>query len=341
MAYALIGREDIATTAAPQQQPSSPSAVEPPPVGAGGPPALTPSTPQLEATPAGRGPSSSKRQRHGSETGGAAADDAQRRARAERRQRRRPPTLVLPYVHRLQLPALSAGAAAAPPPAPGKAGGAAAPAPGDEGDGLDGLDQPLHQLRFGRDDRLAEVRRLMGSAAARTLKVDATENDPELQAKQQAALLALAARTLALPLGRGAVALGTLRPLPGEALRAPPLCLSAVTGEAPRCVVALDLSAATAAPGGGAAAELTAWPEFHNGVATGLRLAPPPMVDGGAAAGGGGGGDGNRPSPASLFDRAWVTLAKQEGPSYAHAGLLMALGLRGRLEQLTWTDLYT
>jgi anaphase-promoting complex subunit 1 len=75
--------------------------------------------------------------------------------------------------------------------------------------------------------------------------------------------------------------------------------------------------------GGGAAAELTAWPEFHNGVATGLCLAPSNGADGG------------------LLGRAWVSLVKGDGPSYAHAGLLMALGLRGQLDQLSWTDLYT
>jgi hypothetical protein len=243
--------------------------------------------------------------------------------------------------------------------------------------------------------------------------VDASENDPDLQAKQQAGLLALAARTLALPLGRGAAALGTLRALPGEPLRPPPLCLSGLASEAPRCVVALDLANATAAPGAavgaqgcplrfrahttqqrpapvpkrqsctlqmqasagrgacaarlgrapsltrtpllcagsnrtdpsdagtysthplpvtpgaGAAAELTAWPEFHNGVASALSLATvsPAASGGGGAAGG-------------VFGRAWVDVARQDGPSYAQAGLLMALGLRGQLEQLTWTDLY-
>ncbi|KIY92807.1 anaphase-promoting complex subunit 1 [Monoraphidium neglectum] len=170
---------------------------------------------------------------------------------------------------------------------------------------------------------------MMSSVAPQPLKVDASENDPDLQAKQQAGLLALAARTLALPLGRGAAALGTLRALPGEPLRPPPLCLSGLASEAPRCVVALDLANATAAPGAGAAAELTAWPEFHNGVASALSLATvsPAASGGGGAAGG-------------VFGRAWVDVARQDGPSYAQAGLLMALGLRGQLEQLTWTDLY-
>jgi hypothetical protein len=57
-------------------------------------------------------------------------------------------------------------------------------------------------------------------------------------------------------------------------------------------------------------------------------------------ASGGGGGEGGGGSGLGPLARAWVTLAKQEGPSYAHAGLLMALGLRGHLEQLSWTDLY-
>jgi hypothetical protein len=39
-------------------------------------------------------------------------------------------------------------------------------------------------------------------------------------------------------------------------------------------VVNLDFSAAAPALGGGAFAEQAAWPEFHNGAAAGLRLAP-------------------------------------------------------------------
>lgn len=82
--------------------------------------------------------------------------------------------------------------------------------------------------------------------------------------------------------------------------------------------------------GGGAAAELTAWPEFHNGAAAGLSLAGPPAGAGASATTSGAGAA-----------RAWVTLPRQDGPSYEHAGLLLALGLRGQLGQLTWADLYT
>lgn len=44
-------------------------------------------------------------------------------------------------------------------------------------------------------------------------------------AAQQLKLTVLAIRTCALPLGRGALTLGTLRPLPTEPLHIPPLCL--------------------------------------------------------------------------------------------------------------------
>ena len=57
----------------------------------------------------------------------------------------------------------------------------------------------------------------------------------------------------------------------------------------------------------GAAADVTAWPEFHNGVAAGVRLAP------------GGGG----------LTRTWVVYNKPKTPNYTHAGMLMGLGLAG------------
>ncbi len=64
---------------------------------------------------------------------------------------------------------------------------------------------------------------------------------------------------------------------------------------------------ATAGAGGGAFCDHTAWPEFHNGVAAGLRLTP----------------SGHQ------LTRTWIVYNKPEEPSYTHAGLLMALGLTG------------
>lgn len=47
------------------------------------------------------------------------------------------------------------------------------------------------------------------------MQVPGSESDPDLHAKQQATLFAAALRTMALPLGRGALMLGLAEPLPG------------------------------------------------------------------------------------------------------------------------------
>ncbi|CAM6126515.1 unnamed protein product [Calypogeia fissa] len=64
--------------------------------------------------------------------------------------------------------------------------------------------------------------------------------------------------------------------------------------------------------------DLTSWPEFHNGVAAGLRLAP---------------GQGK-------ITRTWIVYNKPDEPSHAHAGVLMSLGLHKHLGVLAATDVY-
>lgn len=65
---------------------------------------------------------------------------------------------------------------------------------------------------------------------------------------------------------------GTLLPLPTDALPIPTLCLGGRLPDKHGAIIILDLTSAAPAPGGGASAELTAWGEFHNGVAAGERL---------------------------------------------------------------------
>jgi anaphase-promoting complex subunit 1 len=107
--------------------------------------------------------------------------------------------------------------------------------------------------------------------------------------------------------GRGAFTLSTLQPLPTEPLDIPALCLAGQLRDQNNATVNLDLSGATPAPGGGALSQLTAWPEFHNGAASALRLLPED----------------------SQLMRTWIVYNKPEEPSYAHAGMVMALGLTG------------
>jgi len=78
-------------------------------------------------------------------------------------------------------------------------------------------------------------------------------------------------------------------------------------------------------------ANFRVWPEFHNGVAAGLRL-PNASADGNGR----------------TITRTWIKFNKPvtpenagnnnqtpPTPSYAHGGFLMALGLRGYLSALT------
>lgn len=107
--------------------------------------------------------------------------------------------------------------------------------------------------------------------------------------------------------GRAAFVFKTHRCLPTESLDIPPLCLSAKVIERNNAIVNLDLSSATPPAASGAMAEFTAWPEFHNGVATGLRLAP-----------------------GARLSRTWIAYNSPPEASYAHAGMLLALGLTGK-----------
>ncbi|GAB4821235.1 hypothetical protein N2152v2_008281 [Parachlorella kessleri] len=232
-----------------------------------------------------------------------------------------PELLPLPYAQRVLVTgALSPGSQPAGPTAAGSSALAGTGSDPSAGDGMENLTQQAARLRFGRDLRLVEVRGLLRSSAPVTLRMGTTPQatDAEGAQMQQVKLTTLAVRTMALPLGRGALTLSTLHPLPTEPLHIPVLCMAGRLPEQNNAVVNLDLSAAPPAPGSGAFCDYTAWPEFHNGVAAGLRLAP----------------SGHQ------LTRTWIVYNKPEEPSYTHAGLLMALGLTGHLSCLAATDLY-
>lgn len=152
-----------------------------------------------------------------------------------------------------------------------------------------------------------------------------------------------ASRTMALPLGRGAATLATRRPLPTEPASVPSMCLAGILPSQNNASISLDLSNSQPAPGGGASADCTAWPEFHNGVAIGLRYAGDindrSTSHGERGSGGGGGGRGERGQVCVLYRHSLVP-ERPEVPSYCHAGQLLAVGLAGRMSQMPWTMLY-
>nr|KYP73070.1 Anaphase-promoting complex subunit 1 [Cajanus cajan] len=181
---------------------------------------------------------------------------------------------------------------------------------GSTTDGMEHIFNSSTQLRYGRDLRLNEVRRLLCSSrpVAIQTSVNHSASDQDLQ---QAQLWHLAQRTTSLPLGRGAFTLATIYTLLTEAFTVPKLVLAGRLPAQQNATVNLD-------PNIRNIQELRSWPEFHNAVAAGLRLAP---LQG-------------------RMTRTWILYNRPEEPNSVHAGLLLALGLHGYLRVLTVTDIY-
>ena len=109
--------------------------------------------------------------------------------------------------------------------------------------------------------------------------------------------------------GRGALCLQTHRVLPTEQLRQPSISLGAEVAERNHAIINLDLSSA---PPGEGLSNLSAWPEFHAGVAEGLMLAS-----------------------SGPLTRTWVVYSKP-APSYSYGGVLLGLGLAGKNRHFTY-----
>jgi anaphase-promoting complex subunit 1 len=200
-----------------------------------------------------------------------------------------------------------------------------------DNDGLVPLELRSSML-FSGDNRVREAARLVRSSRSIFLKVPRSVEvtDHEFEQLKQKGLALLVQRTLALPIGRGMMTIGGLQPVAAEPLPIPDLCLK---GRVPPANASLSLDQ-TECP-----AETRIWPEFHNGVAAGLRLPLP----------------GECKETMSRVTRSWIVYnrplpANQEGneeanraaelKQHAHGGFLLALGLRGHLIALEMTDLY-
>ena len=202
-------------------------------------------------------------------------------------------------------------------------------------DGLSEIEEEACRLRFADDDRVHEVCRLLRSSAGVYLRLEKAPevSDLDHRHKLQMRLLILCRRSLACPVGRGALTLGSLTPLMAEALPCPPLSLS---GRIPPNNTPLLLHTVTAPQ------DLSLWPEFHNGVAAGLRVSSPEELDPGTKTlGSASASAGNRFAGPSTVTRNWIVYnrtATADDNSF-HAGVLLALGLQGHLRVLSVTDI--
>lgn len=183
---------------------------------------------------------------------------------------------------------------------------------GEVDDGMGDIENaaPL-RLRFPEDRRTSEVRRCLRSSEPVEVRVTQRPevSDHDFIEEQERHLLALCARTMALPIGRGMLTLRTVTPVATEPLGVPRLCLS---GRAPPRGAAVELAHVDAP------ANMNQWPLFHNGAAAGLRVNSP-------------------------VDSAWISYNKPRAAgetAQEHAGFLLALGLNAQLRGLASTSSY-
>ncbi|KAJ4462593.1 putative anaphase-promoting complex subunit 1 [Paratrimastix pyriformis] len=169
----------------------------------------------------------------------------------------------------------------------------------------------VRSLRFREDRRFEEACRLLCSSHPIQLRKPSPNDLSEVDiATLQIRLQMNAQRTLALPVGRGALTLGTAPPLPIEPLPVPSIMLAGrlVPGDAQ---IDMDL--------GGMSEEALHWPSFHNGAAVGLRA---------------------KAEMSSQLTRTWVLgcARSRQAPANTRAGVLLGLGLRGQLRALWRQD---
>lgn len=182
-----------------------------------------------------------------------------------------------------------------------------------EDDGMEHIDTKLLRLRFPDDLRINDVKKFLNSSKPVIIDIVQSPNvsDHEFIEEQEKQLFALCTRTMALPVGRGMFTFRTYFPVLTEILPIPKLCL---TGKETGRGATIEMQQIEVP------ANMSVWPQFHNGVAAGLRIATDP----------------------SDIDPAYIMYNKPKEaempPTYS--GFLMALGLTSSLKTLSETYLY-
>lgn len=182
-----------------------------------------------------------------------------------------------------------------------------------EDDGMEQIDTKLLRLRFPDDLRINDVKKFLNSSKPVTIDIAQLPNmsDHEFIEEQEKQLFALCTRTMALPVGRGMFTFRTYYPVLTEILPIPKLCL---TGKETARGASIELQSIEVP------ANMSVWPQFHNGVAAALRIATDPLE----------------------IDPAYIMYNRpkeQEMPP-SYAGFLMALGLTSSLKSLSSTYIY-
>ncbi|CAJ0827221.1 63_t:CDS:10 [Entrophospora sp. SA101] len=183
------------------------------------------------------------------------------------------------------------------------------PRPGvslDEVDSTEISNHEITDLRFGKDKRLDEVRRLLQNTTIVKVDLPASElsspneeQSPQIVERVQAHSI----KNFALPLGRGIMTYDTATPISTEIFPIP--SLNTTMKVLPyNTVVQIDRAFRVQ--------DCLEWPEFHEGVASALRISP----------------------TSKDVTGSWIELNKPKELNNSHAGFLMGLGINGHLKSM-------
>ncbi|KAJ1551330.1 Anaphase-promoting complex subunit 1, partial [Nowakowskiella sp. JEL0078] len=188
---------------------------------------------------------------------------------------------------------------------------AGTPSNDENRDGTELDNDEITLLLFPTDLRIDEVRKILQSKnpVSMTTPFDPDLSDADLLSAQHTALSHLTSRILSLPSGRAALTFRTATPDLGGSIPVPPLTLAA-RFPPHNTKISSDTNLLTP--------DEIMWPNFHNGVAKGLAMAPTP--------------------PTGL--EACLALLNQQSPDTTSAGVVLGLALNGHLAGLEATHLF-
>ncbi len=169
------------------------------------------------------------------------------------------------------------------------------------------------KCRFSDDLRMREVRACLQTTRPILINLNQAPDvsDHEFIEEEEKFLLLIVQRTMALPVARGIFTLHTINPIPTEPVIIPELNLK---GKSLSKKTTIDLSRLEAP------SNMTYWPSFHNGVASGLTISP----------------------QARDLSNAWIKshLAKNFELTNEQAGFLYGMGLTGHLANFSMLNIH-
>ncbi|KAI8375484.1 hypothetical protein BD560DRAFT_392445 [Blakeslea trispora] len=174
----------------------------------------------------------------------------------------------------------------------------------------DVLNMETERLRFDFGGIIENVRIMLDASHIpdHTMPPSTSEDDDDIAIEHQSQVVFLIQRTLALATGRAIYAYATHVPDLTKTLPIEPIQLAAKILPL-RTIVHLDESIWSK--------EFLQWPQFHNGIAAGLRI-----------------------SPSHQIDESWISFCHSGDLEPHHGGMLLAMGLNGILRRLALESWY-